>query len=125
MARKKILIIDDERGFTKLVKEVLENTGKYDVEMENEGRRGIVAAQTIKPDLILLDLIMPDMEGSYVAAEIKKDGSTRDIPIVFLTAVVTEAETHTRGDTIGGHPFLPKPVKIEELINCIEKQIQV
>lgn len=65
---KKILIVDDEEDFTKLIKLNLERTGEYEVEIENGGLRGLAAAREFKPDLILLDILMPDMEGGEVAS---------------------------------------------------------
>ena len=121
--RKKILIIDDEENFIYLTKKNLERKGRYEVRTENEGSNGLVAAKEFMPDLILLDIVMPDMEGSDVATQIRKDEKVKDIPIVFLTATITKEEVESGGGVIGGHPFLAKPVGIEELIACIEKNM--
>ncbi len=123
MARKKIMIIDDEEFFTKLVKLNLEKTGKYEVRAENKGSQSLAAAREFKPDLILLDILMPDMEGSEVAIQLKNDVNTRDIPVVFLTAVVKKEEVESGSGVIGGHPFIAKPVSTNELINCIEQNL--
>lgn len=123
MEKKKVLIIDDEEGFTRMVKLNLELTGRYTVRTENKGAQGLVAAKQFKPDLILLDIIMPDMEGSDVASQLKEDIDVKDIPIVFLTAVVTKEETDTTCGVIGSHPFIAKPVSLKELISCIDKNI--
>lgn len=123
MGRKKILIIDDEEFFTKLVKLNLEKTGRYEVRAENKGAQGLVSAREFKPDLILLDIMMPDMEGSEVIVQLKNDASTRDIPVVFLTAVVKKEEVESGCGLIGGHPFIAKPISTSELINCIEKNL--
>ncbi len=123
MDRKRILTIDDEVNFTKLLKLNLEQTGKYQVQTENRGAQGIVAAKAFKPDLILLDIVMPDMEGPDVAVQLKSDESVKDIPIVFLTAVVTKEEAGVQGETIGGHPFIAKTASLEDLIECIERNL--
>lgn len=123
MEKKKILIIDDEEDFTKIVKLNLEETGKYEVRTENRGSNGFPAAKEFKPDLILLDILMPDMGGGEVAYRLKEDKSVKNIPIVFLTAVVTKEETTSHGGIIGGHPFIAKPVNAEKLIDCIEENI--
>ncbi len=123
MEKKKILIIDDEEDFIKLVKLNLEETGRYEVRVENKGVQGLAAVQAFKPDLILLDLLMPDMEGSEVAYQIKNDSKVKNIPIVFLTAAATKEEAGSGGGIIGGHAFIAKPVETKELIACIEKNI--
>lgn len=123
MTKKKILIIDDEEFFTKLVKLNLEKTGKYEVRAENKGSVGLAAAREFKPDLILLDILMEDMEGSEVAAQLKNDANTAEIPVVFLTAVVKKEELENGSGVIGGHPFIAKPVSTAELINCIENNM--
>ena len=123
MSKKRVLIIDDEENFTKLVKLNLEKTNMYEVSVENEGKRGLAAAKMFKPDLILLDLSMGDVEGSEVAYQIKNDNTLSNIPIVFLTAVLTKDESSLSGDAIGGYPFVAKPVSTGELISCIEKNV--
>lgn len=124
MERKKILIIDDEADFTKLVKLNLEKTGMYDVKMENDSTRAIDAAKSFQPDLILLDVAMPGIDGSEVAYRIKNDSAISDIPLVFLTAIVTKEESSEYKDSIGGNPFIAKPVNVRELISCIERYIK-
>ncbi len=121
MHKKRILIIDDEENFTKLMKLNLEQTKQYEVRVENKGAKGLETAQLFNPDLILLDIIMPDLEGSEVASQIKNDEKTKDIPIVFLTAAVKKEEVNSSGGIIGGNPFIAKPVSTQELIDCIEK----
>lgn len=121
MAKKKVLIVDDEKDFTALVKMILEDTGRYEVRMENKGDLGLAAAKLYKPDIVLLDLIMPDKEGSYVAEEIKKDVAIKDTPILFLTAAITIEEENSQNGIIGGHPFVAKPVSVEDLVQAVDK----
>lgn len=123
MSKKKILIVDDEKQFTHLVKLNLEATEKYDVRVENNGLNGLAAVKEFKPDLILLDILMPDIAGSEVAYQLKNEKETKNIPVVFLTAIATKAEVHRQGNIIGGHPFVAKPVSEEELIDVIEKNL--
>ena len=73
MDKKKILIVDDEQDFTNLIKLNLEATGKYEVETENRGMNAFYIAQEVEPDLILLDMIMPDLGGLDAAYQIKSD----------------------------------------------------
>ena len=123
MNTKKILIIDDEEKFTKYVKLNLEATGKYEVRVENNGARGLEAAKAFKPDLILLDVMMPDMDGSEVSEQLKEEDSCKNIPVVFLTAIVTNKEINEKGSVIGGHPFIAKPINLKNLISSIEQNM--
>lgn len=124
MNKKKILIVDDEENFTKLVKLNLEYGGRYKVMTENSAKSAFNSVRMFKPDLILLDVIMPDMDGGSVANQIKSDEDLKDIPVVFLTAIVTKNEASSRNDVVAGRPFLAKPVTKEQLIDCIEKNLK-
>jgi len=125
MARKKrILIVDDEKNFADMIKINLEDTEEYEVQTENEGRRALAAAKAFKPDLIFLDIIMPDMDGGEVLSQLRDDPYTRDTPVVFLTAIVTEGESGSLGEGISGYPFLSKPVSLAKLIDTIQNNIR-
>ena len=80
MEKKRILIIDDEASFTRMVKLNLEKTGAFEVREENLALEAVATARAFKPDLILLDVIMPTMDGGDVAAQIQKDRVLRDTP---------------------------------------------
>ena len=121
---KRILVVDDEARMTRMLKLSLERTGKFIVRTENKGANAINAARAFKPNLILLDVMMPDMDGEDVAAKIKEDEELNDIKIVFLTGLLTKDETCNTGKKIGRFMFLAKPVRDDDLINCIENQIQ-
>jgi DNA-binding response OmpR family regulator len=123
MDKIRILLIDDEPSFTRMLKLNLERTGTYKVLCENTGAFGLTAAKDFLPDMIFLDVIMPDVDGGEVAAQIRAEAKLKDTPIVFLTAGVSKETTRTRGDVIGGRTFLAKPVSVEEVIRCIEKQL--
>ncbi len=122
--KKKILVIDDEADFTKLIRLNLEQTGRFEVRTENRGAAALAAAKSFKPDLVLMDVLMPDLMGSEVAAQMKEDDETKDIPVVFLTAVVGKEEVVQRGGVIGGHLFVAKPVDIKQLIDVIEENMR-
>lgn len=121
--RGRILIIDDEKDFTDAVKLNLEDSGAYEVMTENKGVNALAAAKSFRPDLILLDIIMPDIDGGAVLTKLKEDPATTAIPVVFLTAIVTESEVNLKDSFIGGHPFIAKPVTTRQLVECIEKNI--
>jgi CheY-like chemotaxis protein len=117
-----ILIIDNNRDFTHSAKLVLERTGRYFVCEENDPAKAHQTAQGLKPDLILLDIAMPETDGGEVAARIQSDPALHRTPIVFLTALVTKAEEQS-GLHIHGHPFLAKPISLPELIEGIEENL--
>jgi CheY-like chemotaxis protein len=121
METKRILVVDDESGFTRLLKLTLEHTGHYTVREVNDGTLAHAAAREFRPHLILLDIVMPKIDGGDVAAKIKADPALRGAKIVFLTAIVSQRETH--GEDIGGFPFLAKPVSMDDLIRCIEENL--
>jgi CheY-like chemotaxis protein len=117
-----ILIIDNNRDFAHSAKLALERTGRYLVYEENDASKAHQTAQGVKPDLILLDIAMPEADGGEVAARIESDPTLHRTPIVFLTALVTKAETKS-GLQIQGHPFLAKPISIAELVAGIEQSL--
>ena len=118
--KKRILMVDDEPALTRMVKINLERTGNYEVRTENQGSMAVPAAREFKPDLILLDVMMPDMTGDEVAAALKEDAELSKIKFIFMTAIVTKAEIGEISTNIGGNIFLAKPVKTDELIATIE-----
>jgi CheY-like chemotaxis protein len=120
--KPRILIIDNNRDFTLSAKVGLERTGRYSVSEENEPGRAHQTAQRVKPDLILLDIAMPETDGGEVAARIESDPALRRTPLVFLTALVTKAEA-TSGMEIQGHRFLAKPISIPDLVAGIERNL--
>ena len=121
--KKRILLVDDEQSFTRLMKLNLETNGPYEVQVENDGGKAVKTARAYRPDLIFLDVIMPDIDGGQVAAELRADPVLKSVPVVFLTAVVSKNEVIERGDVIGGQTFLAKPVSVEDVKRTIEKLV--
>jgi DNA-binding response OmpR family regulator len=121
--KTRILLVDDEPSFTRMLKINLERRG-YKVLVENNGAYAHTAVRDFLPDLILLDVIMPDVDGGEVAAKIHGDPAFKDVPIVFLTAGVSKESTKTKGNVIGGQTYLAKPTTIDEVILCIEKKLR-
>ena len=120
MPKKKILVVDDEKNFTHLVKLAL---SPYEILEENDSMHAIEAARQFQPDLILLDIIMPGMDGSELATQMRADPLLQHTPIVFLTAIISPTETSGGATEIGGFPVLAKPVNKLTLIECIEKHL--
>ncbi len=122
--KRRVLIVDNDRESTHVVKILLEKTGRYLVLEENDATKAHQSARSFRPDLILLDIVMPETDGGEVAAQIQADPDLQRTPIIFLTALVTKAEAKT-GLRIQGHPFLAKPISIPELIKEIEENLPV
>jgi CheY-like chemotaxis protein len=121
---KRILIVDDESGFTRLLKLTLEGTKRYLVREENDGSQALAAARIFRPELILLDIMMPKMDGGDVARQIAEDPLLKEVKIIFLTAIVSQKEV-ARGVGMGGYPFMAKPVSLAALTEMIEETLAV
>jgi len=122
-AKRTILIIDDEEDFCHFVKLNLEEKGEFKVITATNGPDGIHMVNQYKPDLILLDIIMPNMTGTQVAEELRSNKATKDIPIIFVTAIVKRGEVGAREYQFGGNYFIFKPVKLDELIREIGSKL--
>lgn len=121
MAKKRILLVDDEKSFTALLKLNLEDTGSYEVRVENWPEDALSAAREFQPNLIFLDIIMPRLPGGNVAAMIKADPTLKDTPIVFLTAAVRKHQVEENDGIICDLPCLAKPASLEMVVEMIEK----
>jgi CheY-like chemotaxis protein len=121
MRKNRILVIDDDVHATRMARSVLERTGRYEVRELNESDQAIGAAWEFGPDLVLLDVCMPNVEGSEVAEKFTNDPALASTPIVFMTCIVTPREAGRNGSVlIGSHEYLAKPVRPEKLLACIE-----
>jgi CheY-like chemotaxis protein len=121
--KKKILVVDDEVAFTRTLKMNLERTGQYEVRVENFAQDALKAAKEFKPDLIILDVIMPAEFGGDIAAKLRADPEFVHTPIVFMTAYVKRYRVEEHEGYISGYPFIAKPASIEEIISVIEKHL--
>lgn len=121
MAKTKILVIDDDVTATRMLKLGLEKTGAYEVREENCSVHGLEAARQFRPDLILLDVMMPGADGGDVASRIAADKLLKKTPIIFLTSLVSEDETGERSLLSGGYRFLAKPVSAARVRQFIDE----
>ena len=121
--KKRILVIDDDASNTRLLKIFLERDDEYLVKEENRAKSAVSAAEDFKPHLILLDVMMPDMDGGELAACFHANPKLKGVPIVFLTVAVTRGEVQAGGGQIGGFPFLAKPVVLAEVIACLQHHL--
>ena len=118
----KILIIDDEVDFCYFVKKNLMKDELFDVIIATNGQDGIDLAKNEEPDIILLDLFMPDMPGEDVADALKENTATADIPILFVTALASNDDiVDNEENKIGNNYILPKPIRTKKLIETIMK----
>jgi DNA-binding response OmpR family regulator len=122
MNKQKLLIVDDEPDVLKLLGERLAKAG-YDVIKASNGKEAIALAQKHMPDLIILDIAMPVMDGSEVANILRADAKTKGIPILFLTCLFTKQEEKVCGHLLGQNFFIAKPYDVDELLDEIGKRI--
>jgi len=120
---KRILVVDDEASITRLLKLNLEQTGDFLVRTENSSKAALAAAEEFRPDLVLLDVMMPDLDGGDLASRLQAHPKLKDVPVVFLTATVTREEVRARHGLVGGIPFLAKPVNLHEVLGCLERHL--
>jgi len=123
MKRKKILVVDDEPGFTRLLKLNLEGTDDYEVRLETWAEHALGTARAFEPDLILLDVVMPRLRGDQVAAQLRADAKVGTTPVVFLSAVVDKRQVRESDGLIDGQPFIATPASVEEIVEGIERHL--
>ncbi len=123
MKRKRILIVDDDIGATHLLKLNLERTGAYDVVEENKPTNAVNAARSCRPDFMILDVCMPEITGGELAARFASDAELKNVPLVFVTSMVSPAEAGATTLVSGNYHFLPKPVSLRSLVLHIETAV--
>lgn len=121
---KKLLMVDDDEDLLALLKLKLEKTGKYQVVTTNTGGKAVHLATKESPDIILLDLMMPDMDGGLVANALSESKHTKDIPVLFLSSMVTKVDVAQSKGVIGGRDMASKRGTIQELIDKIESMFK-
>jgi CheY-like chemotaxis protein len=120
--KPRILIVDDNPRFSHSARLILQQSGDYVVCEENNAASALETVRNFRPDLILMDLVMPQLDGAEVAAQIESDWALHGVPIVFLTGLVTPAEARN-GQRIDGHRVLSKPITSPDLLRVIEETL--
>jgi len=120
--KARILIVDNNSQFARSARLLLEQSGKYVACTVIDPRRALETARGFKPDLVLVDLVMPQEDGPEVAVQLEADWALHGVPIVFLTSLIT-AEEAKDGRRVYGHRILPKPTRSGELIELIEQNL--
>lgn len=125
--KKNILLVDDDPDFVEAVRVIVENGG-YNVRVAYDGQEGLDAVAEAKPDLIVLDVMMPNMDGHAACAKLKTDPATREIPIILLTAVADRVTTskYSHRDMLESEAedYMPKPVDPQELLGLIKSWLK-
>lgn len=117
----KILIIDDEVAFTDLMRMNLEKTGDFDVRVENQSNLALRVAREFEPDVILLDIVMPGMDGGDLSARFKEHPKLKNIPVIIISALVANNETADDAVAMSGDQIIvAKPVRMEKLRKSID-----
>ncbi|KXS47563.1 MULTISPECIES: response regulator transcription factor [Halanaerobium] len=119
----KILVVDDEKNIRLVVGKSLEKAG-FDVDYAVDGVQAVEKANDINPDLILLDLRLPKMNGFLVLEALKSDTSTEDIPVIILSALSEEDDVQ-KAISLGAEDFLVKPTSQCDLLSAVEANVRV
>ena len=121
MRTPRILMIDDDVPLTQTVRINLEDTGRYEVMVENNPRNALATAREFQPDLVLLDVVMPELDGGDVSALLRSDPKLAKVPIIMVTALVSNQETGQDASIgSGGQIMVAKPIHFEKLVLVIE-----
>ena len=122
MVKKRILIVDDEKDFVMLIKERLMRSG-YDVMEAFDGEDGLKKAEEDNPDLIILDLVLPKLDGYAICRKLKLDEKYKKIPIIMLTAKFQPSDIKF-GKDMGAEAYLTKPLESKELMDMVRQLLK-
>ncbi len=124
--KKRILLVDDEPDFCAIVQGDLEKEG-FAVEVAYDGVEGLAKIRDNPPDVVVLDVMMPEMDGYAVCKKIKQDPQLKEIPVVMLTAVASHVSStrysHYDGMSMDADDYLPKPASAEEITSSVKRLI--
>jgi len=123
MNKKRILVVDDEADVAKVIQIRLTANG-YEVLSACDGPEGLELAQKEKPDLILLDILMPDMDGFQTLEKLKRDSQTKSIPVIMLTAQ-SQLNDVTKATNLGAEDYIVKPFDSIAMLVKIKKALQL
>ncbi len=121
--KNRILIVDDDVRLSQLTRRILEKSGLYEIMVVNESPRAYESALHFQPSLVLLDIDMPEKDGGEVAREMGEDPTLRDVPVIFLTGLVSRSEAGQQQLESGGKSYLAKPVEPHVLLEAVGKML--
>jgi two-component system alkaline phosphatase synthesis response regulator PhoP len=126
--KKRILVVDDEPDFSMIVKKNLEKEG-FEVELAYDGAEGLAKVKENPPDAIVLDVMMPEVDGYQVCSKLKKDTQYSDIPIILLTAVASHVTStrysHYDGMNMEADDYMPKPASAEQITESVKRLLNL
>ena len=125
MDKKKIMLVDDEAGFTSLLKLNLEKTERFEVFVENDATKAMAGVREFRPDVLLLDVVMPEMDGGDIVAELRMDPGLKSLPIIMLTALISKDEISA--DAVAQSEnliMLAKPVDMKMLLRVVDEALE-
>jgi CheY-like chemotaxis protein len=121
---KRILVVDDDAALAHMVKFNLESTGQYEVRVVTESPLALSTAREFLPDLIILDYIMPQMDGGDISHRLQKEPALKHIPVIMVTALASNREMRADGTAErNGYVMLAKPIRFDKLRQCIEGMV--
>jgi len=120
---KKILWVDDDDTLLDMYKMKLEKTGRFQVAITTDGSRIVTLAHEVTPDIIITDIKMPYVDGADVANMLKKSEDTKNIPLLFLSSMVSKKEMDATGGFVGGRHMASKSASVEEIIAKIDSML--
>jgi putative two-component system response regulator len=123
MANEKILLIDDEENNLKLLSHWLISLG-YDIDLASNGQEGVKKCASARPDLVILDIMMPVMDGYEACKLIKANAETKNIPVILVTAL-QDRDSKLKGLSVGANEFLPKPIDQAELTMRVKNLLKI
>lgn len=125
MAAHRILLVEDDPALSKLMRKALVASG-YEVEVAENGLAGLmkVDASERKPDLLIVDVMMPELDGLSLVRSLKTQGNTRRIPVIFVTAK-TDSKTIAEGISVGAKFYITKPFTIDDLLSKVRRALGI
>ncbi len=121
--KKRILIVDDEIHIARIIQITLESAG-FDVTVTHDGAEGLRLAKELRPDLIVLDLMLPSIDGYKVCRLLKFDKQYQDIPIILLSAM-GESQDKGLGKEVGANLYMSKPFQPTDLVDNVKEQLGI
>ena len=117
--KRRILVVDDNIEFSELLISLLGQREGYEVRVINDPAQALATARKFAPDLILLDMVMPGLDGGDVRSQFRAAPEIKDVPVIFLTSIVDQSEVDAHQGQIGGDFFLAKSVRADRLVRAV------
>jgi DNA-binding response OmpR family regulator len=122
--RKKVLVIDDDRRIVELIRHTVTLLGKYDVLVAYDGVQGLERFQSERPDCVIVDVMMPRMDGFQVVRAIRGDSESAHTPLIILSALSEDVDRQT-GEYSGVDEYMTKPFRLSTLCSTLERVMQI